>query len=360
MTAAGWIEIALYLVILTALTPVLGAYMARVYRFEPVFLDRVIGPVERLSYRAIGVDPNRGQDWKAYAKSTLVFSAVSWGLLYLILRTQGIHPFNPLGPGLGHLGSLLQHNLLLRHQHELAVLRRRDDALLLLADGGPGGAELRLRSRRHGRRDRRHPGTGIALRPRDRLVLPGRDPHGPVHPAADLDRRGPLPGLPGRDPEPRRGRRPRRLAGRHQATRHERRRLLQRQLRPSVGEPHVAFGLRRGPDDPPHPRGADVHLRADGRQPPPGLGALRGDDGPAHRRDRRRRDRRVEPDARDARGRDHRRQLRGQGAALRHPLDCAVGGGHDRGVQRRRSTARWNRSPASAASFRWPTCRPAR
>ena len=97
MTAAGWIEIALYLAILTALTPLVGGYMARVYRSEPVFLDRLIGPVERLTYRLLGVDPARGQDWKAYAKSTLVFSAVSWGLLYLILRTQGIHPFNPSG-----------------------------------------------------------------------------------------------------------------------------------------------------------------------------------------------------------------------------------------------------------------------
>ena len=91
MTAAGWIEIALYLAVLTALTPLLGAYMARVYRGEVAFL----GPFERLTYRLLRVDPQRGQDWKAYASSMLIFSAVFWGLLYLILRTQGIHPFNP-------------------------------------------------------------------------------------------------------------------------------------------------------------------------------------------------------------------------------------------------------------------------
>ena len=91
MTAAGWIEIALYLAVLTALTPLLGGYMARVYRGEVAFL----GPFERLTYRLLRVDPQRGQDWKAYARSVLIFSAVFWGLLYLILRTQGIHPFNP-------------------------------------------------------------------------------------------------------------------------------------------------------------------------------------------------------------------------------------------------------------------------
>jgi K+-transporting ATPase ATPase A chain len=76
MTAAGWIEIALYALILTALTPLLGRYMAWVFQ-------RPHGRPQ--------------QDWKAYARSVLVFSAVSFGLLYLILRTQGVQPFNPSG-----------------------------------------------------------------------------------------------------------------------------------------------------------------------------------------------------------------------------------------------------------------------
>jgi K+-transporting ATPase ATPase A chain len=97
MTAAGWIEIALYLAVLTALTPVLGAYMARVYRGEVTFLARF----ERGFYRLARLDPDRGQDWKAYARSVLTFSAVSWTLLYLILRTQDIHPFNPRGTASG-------------------------------------------------------------------------------------------------------------------------------------------------------------------------------------------------------------------------------------------------------------------
>ncbi len=97
MTAQGWLQIALFVAVLTALTPVLGAYMARVYQGEPVALGRVLGPVERLVYRGLGVDPEQGQDWKAYGRSVLVFSAVSFVVLYVILRTQGIHPFNPEG-----------------------------------------------------------------------------------------------------------------------------------------------------------------------------------------------------------------------------------------------------------------------
>ncbi len=97
MTAQGWLQVALFLVVLTALTPPLGAYMARVYRGERVFLTRLLGPAERLTYRLIRVDPEAQQDWKGYARTVLVFSVLSWLALYLILRTQGIHPFNPEG-----------------------------------------------------------------------------------------------------------------------------------------------------------------------------------------------------------------------------------------------------------------------
>src|SRR4029077_9761305 len=75
----------------------LGGYMARVYTGERVALERVLGPVERGVYRLIGVDPGRDQDWKAYAKSLLLVSFIFWLALYLILRTQTLHPFNPQG-----------------------------------------------------------------------------------------------------------------------------------------------------------------------------------------------------------------------------------------------------------------------
>ena len=118
--------------------------MARVFSNQRVFLIPVVGPIERLTYRALRVRPDEGQDWKAYARSLIVFSLLFWIALYLILRTQGIHPFNPEGFHSGALGPQLQHRLLLRHQHQLAVLRRRNDAHLLRPDGRAGGAELRL------------------------------------------------------------------------------------------------------------------------------------------------------------------------------------------------------------------------
>ncbi len=97
MSAQGWLQIVFYLAVLTALTPLLGAYMARVYTGQPLLLERVLGPLERLVYRLLGPAARTEQDWKAYAKTTVVFSAVFFVVLYVVLRTQGIQPFNPEG-----------------------------------------------------------------------------------------------------------------------------------------------------------------------------------------------------------------------------------------------------------------------
>ena len=93
----GWLQIALFLAVLIALTPLLGGYMARVFTGERVFLTPVLGPFERLFYRTLRVDVSRRQDWKAYGRSLLVLSGLFWLALYLILRTQTLHPWNPEG-----------------------------------------------------------------------------------------------------------------------------------------------------------------------------------------------------------------------------------------------------------------------
>lgn len=83
--------------VLTALTPVLGSYLTRVFRGERTFLTAVAGPTERLIVRAIGAGGREEQDWRQYAHSVLLFSALCLVALYVTLRTQGIHPFNPEG-----------------------------------------------------------------------------------------------------------------------------------------------------------------------------------------------------------------------------------------------------------------------
>lgn len=95
MTANGWFQIGLYLLIILALTKPMGVFMARVFNRERTFLDPVARPIERLIYRLTGVDETQEMRWTEYAAAMLLFSAVSMFLLYVILRVQQWLPFNP-------------------------------------------------------------------------------------------------------------------------------------------------------------------------------------------------------------------------------------------------------------------------
>ncbi len=101
MTFYGWLTIALFAIILTVLALPLGNYLARVYTGQRVFLTPLFAWPERILYRILRVNPKLEQDWKAYAKSLIVFSLAGWLLLYAILRTQDAfwvpHALNPLG-----------------------------------------------------------------------------------------------------------------------------------------------------------------------------------------------------------------------------------------------------------------------
>jgi K+-transporting ATPase ATPase A chain len=99
MTANGILQIIIYLVVLLLLVRPLGAYMARVYEGEHIFLDQILGPVERLIYRLAGVDPEEEMNWKTYALAMLLFNALGILFLYGIQRLQGILPLNPQGLG---------------------------------------------------------------------------------------------------------------------------------------------------------------------------------------------------------------------------------------------------------------------
>jgi potassium-transporting ATPase potassium-binding subunit len=91
----GFVQIAIFCALIVAVVPLLGGHMARVFRGERTFLDPVAAPMERFTYRLLRIDPARGQDWKVYARSVILFSLAGWLLLFVILRTQTLHPFNP-------------------------------------------------------------------------------------------------------------------------------------------------------------------------------------------------------------------------------------------------------------------------
>lgn len=97
MTFNGWLQIALYCVVIVLLVKPFGGYMTRVFAGERTFLSPVLGSLERVFYRLSGVEEESDQNWLAYAVSMLLFSLVGFASLYVLMRFQAMLPFNPAG-----------------------------------------------------------------------------------------------------------------------------------------------------------------------------------------------------------------------------------------------------------------------
>jgi K+-transporting ATPase ATPase A chain len=95
MTVNGWLQIALYCVLLVLLTKPLGGYMTRVFAGERTALSPVLRPLERGLYRLSGVDEAQEQHWVTYAVAMLAFTFAGFITLYALQRLQNVLPFNP-------------------------------------------------------------------------------------------------------------------------------------------------------------------------------------------------------------------------------------------------------------------------
>jgi potassium-transporting ATPase potassium-binding subunit len=95
MTATGWIQILLFCVIIIALTPLLGAYMTRVFGGERTFLSPILRPVEIAIYKIAGVNEQSEQHAVTYTIGMLLFHVGGLLILYVLMRTQASLPFNP-------------------------------------------------------------------------------------------------------------------------------------------------------------------------------------------------------------------------------------------------------------------------
>jgi K+-transporting ATPase ATPase A chain len=97
MTANGVLQILLFFGVIVLLVKPLGALMAAIFERQPTVLDRLLGPVERLIYRVIGVDPNAEQHWSVYTIGMLLFNLAGLVLLFGLQQLQGVLPLNPQG-----------------------------------------------------------------------------------------------------------------------------------------------------------------------------------------------------------------------------------------------------------------------
>jgi K+-transporting ATPase KdpF subunit len=95
MTIIGGIQILLFCAIVVALIKPLGWHMTRVFNGERTFLSPLLGPVEAALYWAGGVDKTREQHWLSYTIAMLFFHVGGFLILYGLMRTQALLPFNP-------------------------------------------------------------------------------------------------------------------------------------------------------------------------------------------------------------------------------------------------------------------------
>jgi K+-transporting ATPase ATPase A chain len=95
MTVNGWLQFAVYSIVLLLTVRPVGIYMARVFEGEGTWLDPVFRPLERLIYKLSGVKADKEMNWREYAFAMLGFSAVTMLVTYAIERLQAWLPFNP-------------------------------------------------------------------------------------------------------------------------------------------------------------------------------------------------------------------------------------------------------------------------
>ncbi len=95
MTANGFLQLAIFVVVLLAVTKPLGVFMSKVFSGEPTLLSKLLGPVERLIYRICRVDEKSEQHWTVYTAAMLMFNLAGLILLYGLQRLQYYLPLNP-------------------------------------------------------------------------------------------------------------------------------------------------------------------------------------------------------------------------------------------------------------------------
>ena len=97
MTFNGWLQIAIFAVLVILITKPFGGYMTRVFNGERTPLRVVLHPIEVGIYKLCGVRPDEEQHWISYAVAMLAFSFAGFVIMYAIQRLQNVLPFNPQG-----------------------------------------------------------------------------------------------------------------------------------------------------------------------------------------------------------------------------------------------------------------------
>ncbi len=158
MTSIGVLQIAVFFLIILALTKPVGLFMSRLFAGERTFLHPILRPLEVAVYKVCGVKEQEEQKWTHYTASVLAFSLFSFLFVYALMRLQGLLPFNPQGFGAGQVNPDVGFNTAMSFMTNTnwQGVQRRVDHELSRADGRAGRAELRVGGGGHRRGDRAH------------------------------------------------------------------------------------------------------------------------------------------------------------------------------------------------------------
>jgi K+-transporting ATPase ATPase A chain len=94
MSANGWLQLAIYVIVLLLLVKPLGLYMAGVFNGTGA-VTRWFGPLERALYKLCRADASAPMSWKQYAIALLMFNALGALAVYGLQRLQAYLPWNP-------------------------------------------------------------------------------------------------------------------------------------------------------------------------------------------------------------------------------------------------------------------------
>src|SRR5271157_6043216 len=104
MTFSDWIQFLIFLVALAAITKPMGVYLLRVLDPDKEgglgWLEKIFGPVERLAYLVMRVNPKKQQNWKQYCLAMLMLGMVTTLISYGLYRIQDILPLKANLPSL--------------------------------------------------------------------------------------------------------------------------------------------------------------------------------------------------------------------------------------------------------------------
>lgn len=95
MQINDYLQFIIFIVLLIAITPPLGRYMAKVFTGEKTFMHKALGWLENLTYKASGIDASEDMGWKGYAAAFMVFHILAIFVLMAIQMTQAWLPLNP-------------------------------------------------------------------------------------------------------------------------------------------------------------------------------------------------------------------------------------------------------------------------